>query len=254
MRLIRIVIGAALIAAAAVFGFDSTSALLSAAPVRTPHQRQAALAVQTVPASMMTFADTVEAVGTTRAVRAVELTQPPPAASALHIIPGAEVRAGAVLLRLEDAAERAALKSAEATLAEARAAYDRQRLDSSGSTTGAAIEAAQATLLRAEAERDMAQAALDDPELRALSRAWSVQRPCARPADPGPISSPRLTICRASRLAFACPEGRRADRARAWGQSGLRCVARAGLRRHDQRRRHARRSGDALDRVAGGGR
>lgn len=172
MRLIRIVIGAALIAAAAVFGFDSTSALLSAAPENTAPRAgggQAALAVQTVPASMMTFADTVEAVGTTRAVRAVELH---PATtgrvSALHIIPGAEVRAGAVLLRLEDAAERAALKSAEATLAEARAAYDRQaRLDSSGSTTGAAIEAAQATLLRAEAERDMAQAALDDLELRA---------------------------------------------------------------------------------------
>ncbi|MEB3420633.1 efflux RND transporter periplasmic adaptor subunit [Salipiger marinus] len=174
MRLARILLGIVLIAGAGFFGFQMTGSFLAAAPEPGPGAGPGsgapqALRVMTEPVEELDFAETVEAVGTTRARRSVELR---PTTSGrvetLSFAPGDEVTAGTVLLRLEDASEQAALKAAEATLAEAQAAFDRQeRLQASGSASEAAFDSARATLLRAEAERDMAAAELDDMVLRA---------------------------------------------------------------------------------------
>ena len=171
MRPARLLFAAALIAGAAASGFVLTGGFLRAStePSASADAPPPALAVMTVPVETRAFADTVDAVGTSRAIRSVELL--PSAAgrvAELDITPGAQLAQGHVILRLEDASERAALKAAEATLTEARAAYVRQeRLQASGSASEAALEAQRAALQRAEAERDMAQAVLDDRILRA---------------------------------------------------------------------------------------
>ena len=124
----------------------------------------AALRVDTVPVTMATFSETVRAVGTTRAIRAVRLT---PQASGrivqIGFTPGSAVAKGDLLLQLDDRAEQANLKASEATLAEARSSFDRQeRLHRAGSASDAAYQSARATLLRAEAAQELAQVALED--------------------------------------------------------------------------------------------
>src|SRR5690606_7962295 len=102
------------------------------------------------------FADAVTAVGTARARQAVDLL--PDSSGRITRIafqPGDRVEAGALLLELDDRAEQADLKAADATLAEAVAAFDRQQsLNRTGSASDAAFQTARAALLRAEAERD----------------------------------------------------------------------------------------------------
>ncbi|WP_172330408.1 efflux RND transporter periplasmic adaptor subunit [Mangrovicoccus sp. HB161399] len=168
----RILLGLCLVGAAGAAGFLLTDDRLSAAvPAGGAGSGRApvAVAVETVPVASMRFADTVEAVGTTRARQSVVL-QPSASGRVTEIgfAAGDKVEAGAVLLRLEDDVERAALASAEATLAEAEAALDRQvRLERSGSSSEAALDTARAAQLRAEAARDMALAELRDRSLPA---------------------------------------------------------------------------------------
>jgi membrane fusion protein (multidrug efflux system) len=172
MRLFRVLLGTGLVAAAALMGFQMTGAYLAA----STGDKSGAVQVQadpipvlTEPAQEMSFADSVEAVGTSRAHRAVVLfSQANGRIDHIAFSGGEKVSKGAVILTLENGAEQAALKSAAATLTEARASFERQqRLQSSGSTSEATLEAARAGLLRAEAESDMAAVALDDLILRA---------------------------------------------------------------------------------------
>lgn len=172
MRALKLVLGVVFLAIAAVGGLYVTDRLLAAQNQAATPSRAApdeALRVETVPLREMDFTDTIRAVGTAGARRALELL--PDADGRITRIafrPGDQVAAGDVLLELDDRAELADLKAAEATLAEAQAAFARQeQLNRSGSASDAAYQTARAALLRAEAERDRAQIALEDRRLRA---------------------------------------------------------------------------------------
>ena len=171
MRAVKAVLGLVVVLAAAAGGLYLTERLLAASePAATAGQGNAGpLRVETITPEPVTFADAVTAVGTARARQAVDLL--PDASGRISRIafqPGDRVEAGAVLLELDDRAEQADLKAAEATLAEAEAAFDRQEsLNRSGSAPDAAYQTARAALLRAQAERDRALVALEDRSLRA---------------------------------------------------------------------------------------
>lgn len=80
------------------------------------------------------------------------------------------VEKGAVLVRLDDAAQRIALKSAEASLRQARATLDRYASltrTNSGAVAGATLEEAQLAVELAEADLDMAQYDLEQRIIRA---------------------------------------------------------------------------------------
>lgn len=127
-------------------------------------QRGGGPAVETVPATRNDIETTVEAVGSTRARRAVEIT---PAASgrvtAVNIYAGKRVEANDVLLRLDDDIERANLIEAEAQLTEARSALKRTRaLMQSSATSQASVEKQEVATATAQAERDRAARRLRD--------------------------------------------------------------------------------------------
>jgi membrane fusion protein (multidrug efflux system) len=111
----------------------------------------------------------IEAVGTTRARRAIDIV--PEAAGRIVDIgfkPGQSVAAGQVIVRLDDDIEKADLAEAEAKLAEAAATYERsRRLRSSGSVTQTSLDQLKAQLATAEAELDRARRRLADRTVRA---------------------------------------------------------------------------------------
>ena len=170
MRVVKTVLGLVVILAAAGGGLYLTERLLAASePTEAAQSAAAPLRVETITPELVTFADAVTAVGTARARQAVDLL--PDSSGRITRIafrPGDRVEAGAVLLELDDRAEQADLKAADATLAEAVAAFDRQQsLNRTGSASDAAFQTARAALLRAEAERDRAGIALENRSLRA---------------------------------------------------------------------------------------
>lgn len=170
MPLLKAAFGLVVVAGAAAAGLYLTDHLMAAQ--QSPRVQSAAnqpLAVQTISLRTARFSDSVQAVGTARARKAVILV--PEAGgriAGIHVVTGAQVAQGDVLLELDDRAERADLKAAEATLAETQTAFGRQeQLNNSGSSSDAAFQTARAALLRAEAERDRATAMLENRSLRA---------------------------------------------------------------------------------------
>jgi len=126
-------------------------------------------AVETASAQFTDIETVVEAVGTTRAVRAVEVT--PSASGRIKEIAfqaGQRVEDGAVLVRLDDEIERADLAEAEAQLLEARRALQRaQALKKSSATSQAAAEKAVVAKATAQADRDRAARRLRDKTVTA---------------------------------------------------------------------------------------
>ena len=170
MRAVRAVIGLVVVLAAGMGGLYLTERLLAAQePAEMAQGADAPLRVETIAPEIVTFADAITAVGTARARQAVELvTESNGRVSRIAFQPGDRIEEGAVLVELDSRAEQADLKAAEATLAEAQAAFERQQsLNRSGSASDAAYQTARAALLRAEAERDGALVALEDRSLRA---------------------------------------------------------------------------------------
>lgn len=111
----------------------------------------------------------VSAIGTGRALRSVELRFTDTGrVSELLFDDGDAVKAGAVLARLDDAAEQAALAEAAAALEEAQAGFDRaETLREQGRVTNVAYDVADGLLKRARARKAAAQADLDARYLRA---------------------------------------------------------------------------------------
>lgn len=171
MRVLNALAGLVVLAASAAGGLYLTDRILAASDPQAEDRgnNSAAIRVETISPQIATFQDSVRAVGTARARHAIEIT--PEADGRIDEItfqPGAQLAADAVLIRLDDRAAQADLKAAEATLAEAEAAFQRQeQLNRSGSSSDAAFQTARAALLRAEAERDRAQIALEDRTIRA---------------------------------------------------------------------------------------
>jgi membrane fusion protein (multidrug efflux system) len=128
-----------------------------------------AVSVETALAERRTLAHTVEAVGTTRASRSVEIV--PLAAGRVvevNFRTGQRVEAGDVLVRLDDDIERANLAEAEALLVEQRHAVDRmRRLQQSNAIAMAQLEQVTAEFAAAGAALDRAKRRLADREIRA---------------------------------------------------------------------------------------
>lgn len=171
MRPLKAIIGMLVILAAGGAGLYLTQQLLASpnAGVISGRGDSGPLPVETIPVESETFSDNVRAVGTARARQAVDLVvETGGRISSINFNPGTAVKKGEILLELDNRAELAELKAAEATLAEAQAAFARQeRLNSTGNASDAVYQTAKSTLLRAEAARDQAQAALDDRRLLA---------------------------------------------------------------------------------------
>ncbi|MCP5155542.1 MAG: efflux RND transporter periplasmic adaptor subunit [Ectothiorhodospiraceae bacterium] len=120
--------------------------------------------VDTTPAAMRAVESVVEAVGTTRARRAVEITPLAPGRVVeITFQPGASVAAGDVLLRLDDDIQRADLLEAQARLTEARSALTRaQSLRRSRAVSDDSVEKLVAALATAEASSQRAARRLRD--------------------------------------------------------------------------------------------
>lgn len=166
MRVLKATIGAIVILGAAAGGLHLSDRLLAAPDPQADAEGAPAEAVpvETVAVERANFVDSVRAVGTTRARRAIEVTTEVSGRIAhIAFTPGGQVAEGDLLLALDDRAERADLAAAEATLAEAEAAFARQeQLNRSGSASDATFQTARAALLRAEAERDRATLEVED--------------------------------------------------------------------------------------------
>jgi membrane fusion protein, multidrug efflux system len=128
-----------------------------------------ASSVETTMAERRLLARSIEAVGTTRASRSVEIVPLAPGrVVAVHIRPGEHVEAGDVLVELDADIERADLAEADAMLAEKTQAVERARqLQASSSIARAQLEQVVAQAAAAKAARDRAQRHLADREIRA---------------------------------------------------------------------------------------
>lgn len=120
-----------------------------------------ALSVVTAPVVLAELNDRVAAIGTGEALRSVELLPEVSGRVAeLHVASGEHVEAGALIARLDDAAERIALDRAEILLDEARNTAARlERLQSSGTATEVQIR--EAALAVRTAELGLRQAEFD---------------------------------------------------------------------------------------------
>jgi membrane fusion protein (multidrug efflux system) len=116
-----------------------------------------------------TFVDTVQAVGTTRARRTIDVV--PMVAGrveAISFAAGDRVEAGAALVRLDDRTQQANLREARVGLDEARNAYERSlSLSGQNFTTKASLEQARSAFERAKSAVDRAEEELSDRAIKA---------------------------------------------------------------------------------------
>lgn len=131
--------------------------------------RRAAVRVIAAPLAFERTVTRVEAVGTSRALRSIELH---PAASgevvAVNFEPGQRVAKGDLLVELDSRAERLAVELARVRLEDAQRLYDRyQRTGSSGAVLPTEIDAAATQVEAARIELDRARVAFDDRFIRA---------------------------------------------------------------------------------------
>ncbi|MGH6901920.1 MAG: efflux RND transporter periplasmic adaptor subunit [Geminicoccaceae bacterium] len=128
-----------------------------------------ALPVQIAAAEVGTMRERIEAVGTTLARQAVDIVSLTSGRVAeIAFSSGAQVEAGAVLVRLDDGAERAAVAEAQAGLREAELALDRARkLRANNTVAQATVDELEAAYLGASARVDAAQKQLEDRTVRA---------------------------------------------------------------------------------------
>jgi len=171
MRPLRLLIGAVLIAGAGAGGLYGSGFLLDRfGPQEPERQRGPQVArVEVAPAALKPVRRTAEAVGSTEAVQSIDV-QPMSAGRvvAVDIREGEEVATGDLLVQLDDRAEQAALREADATLAEVRSNVERARqLAERNIQSDAALEAVEALVLRAEAVRTQAFNAVEDRRVTA---------------------------------------------------------------------------------------
>lgn len=166
--LLRQLIILALIFAAAAWAIDRNASPEEDAPPAARRERPAPK-VEVAAAVGTMIERTVSAVGTGRARLSVQLRASDAGrVEEIAFRPGDQVETGDLLIRLDDASERAAVAEAEAEYDETRAAHERAlALQQQGRVTGSAYDTARADMLRAEARLLAARAALEDRTLRA---------------------------------------------------------------------------------------
>ncbi|HSD70172.1 MAG TPA: efflux RND transporter periplasmic adaptor subunit [Woeseiaceae bacterium] len=152
--------------------FAAAAPLLAACGPDTPSQvslESATVQVLVEPLQYQSIQTRVEAVGTSRAIRSIELH---PATSgevvSVKFEPGQKVAAGDVLVELDSRQERLAVALAEVRLQDAERLFDRyQRTGSSGAILPTDIDAARTAVEAARIELDRARVALDDRTIEA---------------------------------------------------------------------------------------
>ncbi|ETX15700.1 hypothetical protein OCH239_14475 [Roseivivax halodurans JCM 10272] len=163
----RILGGTCLVAAFAAAGLFGTEYLLSSeSAANQPQQggQQQATRVGVSEPTRREFATEVSAVGTIMPVRQVDIASSVEGrVTEVAVSSGAEVEQGELLAQLDARAERAALRSAEATLSEAEQNLARiELLNESNTAAEQRLEQARATFARAEGDVMAARAALED--------------------------------------------------------------------------------------------
>lgn len=115
------------------------------------------------------FGDTIEALGTTRANEAVQITpNVTEIVDELFFEDGDVVKTGQILVRLQQDEETAALKAAESRLDERKAAYARaQDLEKRQALSTATLEERQALLRQIEGEVEVIRSQIQDRVIRA---------------------------------------------------------------------------------------
>jgi membrane fusion protein (multidrug efflux system) len=156
-----------LIVGAAAFAYHRTAVdgEAAAAVGRGPD----AVPVEVTRAAAGTMRERIEAVGTTLARQAVDIVALSAGRVAeIDLRPGQQVEAGAVLVRLDDRMEQAAVAEASAALREAQLALERaQKLRSNNTVAQATVDELQAAFDRAAARLDATQKQLADRTVRA---------------------------------------------------------------------------------------
>lgn len=167
IRQILIIAVLATIATGAYFAWEKYGVSFSADD--KSKRRGGAPRVEVAKVEYREFDLTVEAVGSTRARRAVDIT-PLASGRVTDIVfkPGQKIASNAVLVRLDDEIQRADLKEAEASLEEALSAMQRTTsLNRNSAVAVATVESQAAAVATAEAERDRAVRKLSDRTVRA---------------------------------------------------------------------------------------
>ncbi len=134
-----------------------------------PQRGSRPVTVEVETAEVATLERKVEAVGTTRALQSVDIVPSVEGRiTEFDIVPGAEVKAGTVLARLDDEIETATLEEAKATLEEKKSALSRaQTLIQSNTISQASLEQLRSGNAVAEAAVARAQRQLADRTIRA---------------------------------------------------------------------------------------
>jgi membrane fusion protein (multidrug efflux system) len=125
--------------------------------------------VEVTPAELGTIRERIEAVGSTLARQAVDIVALSSGRVAeIAFTPGEHVEEGAVLIRLDDLAERAAVAESQAMLREAELALNRARtLRTNNTVAQATVDELEAAYLGADARLDGAQKQLADRTVQA---------------------------------------------------------------------------------------
>lgn len=157
----------ALVATGAYFAWGEYGS--KSTPEQTSKRRGGDPTVELAKVEFKNFDSAVEAVGSTRAKRAVDIT-PLAAGRVVEIAfkSGQTVNKNDILVRLDDEIQRADLKEAEAKLDEARSAMKRTTsLNRNSAVATATVESQAATVATAEADLDRAIRRLEDRTIRA---------------------------------------------------------------------------------------
>jgi len=172
MRSVRQVLSVAVLTVLVVGGYVYYQEVVLAREepaAATQQRRERTAIVEVAPAEAHELGIVLEAVGTTRAQRSVDIV--PHAEGRIveaDIAAGREVTAGTVLARLDDDIERASLAEAEATLDERSAALDRaETLLRSSNMSQATADQIRSEVAKAKAAVDRARRHLSDREVRA---------------------------------------------------------------------------------------
>lgn len=215
-----------LLGAAGFGGFEVWQRHIApATPPERAGRPDRAVPVAVAVAERRVLRDTVEAVGTTRALQSVAIV---PEADghlvALSITPGDRVEKGDVLARLNDRIQRANLAEADARLKEARQKLERTRtLRQTNAVAQATLEEAVARLAEAEAARDRAADRLGD---RRITAPFAGVVGLAD-VDPGARVEQGESIARLDDLSRVEVEFRLPETLFARARTGLRITARA---------------------------
>ena len=150
-------------------GYEAYQLYLAEETTQSAPRTSQPVPVELAMAETRTLARTVEAVGTTRAFQSVGIVpEADGRVQEIYITPGTKVDKGAVLVRLDDAIQRADLAEAEARVTEQTQALTRARqLRQTNAISQATLEDTTARLAEARAQLDRARQRLEDRTITA---------------------------------------------------------------------------------------